>query len=57
MLLGKEPDPDLLERASEVAMDECSPIDDIRGTAAYRRQIIRVLVRRTLERAIMRARS
>ncbi len=56
VLRGKEPTPELLETAAEAAMDECQPIDDIRGSARYRREIIRVLVRRTLERAISRAR-
>ena len=57
MIRGNEPTPELLETAAEVAMDECKPIDDIRGSADYRRRIIRVLVRRTLERAIVGARS
>lgn len=57
VLRGREPSPELIEKAAEAAMEECQPIDDIRGSANYRKQIILVLVRRTLERAILRARS
>jgi carbon-monoxide dehydrogenase medium subunit len=56
-LRGREPTPDLLAKAGAMAKEECAPIDDIRGTAAYRRAMIEVLVRRTLARAIERARA
>ncbi|MEE9199075.1 MAG: xanthine dehydrogenase family protein subunit M, partial [Dehalococcoidia bacterium] len=54
-LRDQEPTPNLLAGASAIAKEECSPIDDIRGTASYRRAMIEVLVRRTLERAVERA--
>ena len=57
VLRGQEPTPVLLERAAEYAMQECQPIDDIRGSASYRCELIKVLVRRTLARAIQRAKS
>ncbi|MBW8012404.1 MAG: xanthine dehydrogenase family protein subunit M [Chloroflexi bacterium] len=37
-----------ISRAAQIAAEECSPINDIRGTAAYRRRMIEVLVRRGL---------
>jgi carbon-monoxide dehydrogenase medium subunit len=54
-LRGQEPRPEVLAKAGALAKEECSPIDDIRGTAVYRRAMIAVLVRRTLERSIERA--
>jgi CO/xanthine dehydrogenase FAD-binding subunit len=40
--------PSLVERFGELVADAARPIDDIRGTAAYRRYALRVLARRTL---------
>ena len=53
----KEPIPKLLEWAGAAAMQECRPIDDIRGTAAYRKELIRILVQRVLRQAVERARA
>lgn len=55
VLRGHEPSAEMLEKAGLIAKEECNPIDDIRGTALYRRAMIAVLVRRTLERSIERA--
>lgn len=57
VLRGREPTHDNLARAGAVAMEECRPIDDIRGSAAYRRAMVAVFVRRTLEQAIRQARG
>ena len=54
-LRSHEPSPELLAKAAAAAMDECSPIGDIRGGASYRKAMVEVLVRRTLERALERA--
>lgn len=51
MLLGQQLSPELLQTAAEQAMSQASPIDDVRGTARYRREMVGVLTRRTLERA------
>ena len=45
----------LAERGSfpELVAEACSPIDDVRGTAAYRRHALRVLAERGLERLLV----
>jgi carbon-monoxide dehydrogenase medium subunit len=55
LLTGQRPDAERLEQAARAAMEEVSPIDDIRGTASYRRAIIAPLVRRTLHYAVQMA--
>jgi CO/xanthine dehydrogenase FAD-binding subunit len=47
-LTGRPLTPDSAERAAAAAAAGCSPIDDIRASAAYRRRIVAVLVRRGL---------
>ena len=54
-LRGQKLDPELLQAAADQAMAEATPIDDVRGTAGYRRQMVGVLTRRTLERAVAEA--
>ena len=56
-VLEKELTPDVVARAGRAAMDECQPIDDIRGSAAYRRELVGILVRRVLRQAMERARA
>ncbi|MBC8258113.1 MAG: xanthine dehydrogenase family protein subunit M [SAR324 cluster bacterium] len=49
LLTGKTLTPKLMLEAGEMAADECSPIDDIRGSAWYRKRMIKIHVRRNLE--------
>lgn len=57
VLKGQRPDPDLYRRASERAAEESDPIDDARGTPAYKRDLVRVLVGRAMEQVVSRARG
>jgi carbon-monoxide dehydrogenase medium subunit len=56
-LTGQTPTPALIERAAELAVEAAKPISDQRGSADYRRHLVRVLTRRTLTTALERARG
>ena len=56
-LLGKKFDDAAIEQAAQLAMAQASPIDDMRGTAEFRRHLVGVLTRRTLKIAAERARA
>ena len=47
----------VIEEASRLASAEARPIDDVRSTAEYRREMVRVLTRRGLRQAMERARA
>jgi xanthine dehydrogenase FAD-binding subunit len=48
VLLGQKLSDDLIRKAARVAGQGCSPIDDVRASAAYRRHVVEQLVRRAL---------
>ncbi|MDF1500375.1 MAG: FAD binding domain-containing protein [Anaerolineales bacterium] len=49
-LEGKPLDEGNIQEAARLAMDAAAPIDDIRGSAAYRRYMVEVCTRRALKR-------
>jgi len=55
VLIGKEWNDDLIDRAGDHASQEIEPITDIRSTAGYRREVTKVLVRDALKIAWKRA--
>jgi carbon-monoxide dehydrogenase medium subunit len=57
VLTGKKPDARLFEQAAEAASRDCTPILDFRGSAEYRRAMVKVLTKRTLTMALAEARS
>lgn len=56
-LENREPSEDVLAEAAGLAAEAASPISDVRASERYRRAQIPVVVRRTLERALARART
>jgi len=56
-LIGKQLDAAALDNAARLASEAATPIDDMRGTAEYRRHVAGVLTRRALAGAAERARS
>ena len=51
-LVGRPASPDTAAMVGPAHLEALSPIDDVRGTAAYRRDAAVVLVRRALERVL-----
>ena len=54
-LEGQAVTPDRIARAAELAIEAARPISDQRGSAEFRRHLVRVLTRRTLTTALARA--
>ncbi len=55
VLRGQRLDEPLIEAAAETAMQESKPISDVRASAAYRREMVRVLTARAVGRALAKA--
>jgi carbon-monoxide dehydrogenase medium subunit len=54
-LEGRAVTPAAIERAATLAIEAANPISDQRGSAEFRRHLVRVLTRRTLAAALRRA--
>ena len=57
LLAGKKLDEATIQQAGEMAASESQPMDDIRGSADYKRDLVRVLTTRALKRALDRAKG
>ena len=51
LLRGQALTPDLITKAADLAESESRPISNVRASAEYRREMVRVLTRRALEQA------
>jgi carbon-monoxide dehydrogenase medium subunit len=54
-LINKKPTDDILEKASQLATGDARPIDDHRGSASYRLEMVKTLTERMLKAALKRA--
>ncbi len=57
LLQGQRLDDELLNEVGLVAAQEASPIDDIRGSAEYRRKMITVLVKKAIRQSVQQAQA
>lgn len=55
LLRGSKLSMDVIEKSAWIASDETSPISDVRASADYRREMIKVLVERALKEAMKKA--
>lgn len=56
-LTGKQLDDATIQKAAELAASESQPMDDVRGSAEYKRDLVRVLTARALTAALSRAKG
>ena len=56
-LKGKNPDQETIRETANRAAEFSKPIDDVRSSAHYRSEMVRVLTRRALQEAVKRARG
>ena len=56
-LEGQAPSEENIKKAAALAAEQAEPVDDLRGSADYKRSLIRVLTGRALRQAIARAKG
>ena len=54
-LMGNAPSKELFEYVGELATDECDPNSDLRASAQYRRELVKIFVGRALSKSLERA--
>jgi carbon-monoxide dehydrogenase medium subunit len=55
LLRGQAIDDTLIEEAARLAAEDAQPTTDINGSEEYKREIVHVLVRRSIKKAAVRA--
>jgi carbon-monoxide dehydrogenase medium subunit len=54
-LIGNAPTKDILEKAGQAAAAECEPWSDLRGSEEYKRDLVRIVTKRAIRKAVERA--
>jgi carbon-monoxide dehydrogenase medium subunit len=54
-LVGNAPTRDILEMAGQAAAAECEPWSDLRGSEEYKRDLVRIVTKRAIRKAVERA--
>jgi carbon-monoxide dehydrogenase medium subunit len=57
VLRGRRPDDQAVREAARLAAEAAQPVADLRGSAEYKKDLVRVLTGRALARAVERARG
>jgi carbon-monoxide dehydrogenase medium subunit len=55
LLVGKKPSQELFAEAAQIASKACSPASDVRGSAEYKREVVRVFTERGLAASLKSA--
>lgn len=55
VLKGQKITTELIEKAAQFASEDCDPSDDLRGSADYKRSILKTITKRMIQKAIDRA--
>jgi len=55
LLVGEEIKDNLLEQAAQIASDESNPMPDMSGSEEYKRELVKILVKRVAKEALERA--
>jgi carbon-monoxide dehydrogenase medium subunit len=53
-LIGSRLDAKAIDRAAEALLAACDPVDDVRGSAEYRRRLVPRLLRRAVDTMLSR---
>jgi len=51
-LVGSNLTDEDINKAAQYASEDCNPTEDLRGSEAFKRDMVRVITKRTIKRAI-----
>ena len=57
IITGKKIENNLIKKAAQAASEECCPISDVRSSAEYRAEMVKVLTKKAISQALEQAES